>query len=267
MVIVFFLCENLHFFCFSLTDSKKFYTMVIDRKSITDKNMKTRNRGEITLARPVKKQPEQWEEEILEAAKFLFLTKGYEETSVADIMERAGGAKGMFYRFFQSKEEVMHVLGDRMFLENNPFEAVRARSDLNGLQKIREVFVLDRADEEREAVNAQAVSILKDPRILAAAVEANRRVLTPLWFELIEEGRRDGSIKTDYAKELSELLPLVNFWLMPSVFPANTEEILHKCRFVAKVLAAMGLPVMDETMYERTERLLGHFGEKGEREA
>ncbi len=213
------------------------------------------------MARPVKKQPEEWEKEILDAAKFLFLSKGYEETSVSDIMERAGGAKGMFYRFFESKEKAMQALGDRMFLENNPFEAVRARTDLNGLQKIREVLAMDRADGERETVNAQAVSILKDPRILAAAMEANRRVLTPLWFALIEEGRRDGSIQTEYARELSELLPLVNFWLMPSVFPANAEEIIHKCKFVAKVLADMGLPVADEEMFERTERLLGHFGE------
>ncbi|MCX4324429.1 MAG: TetR/AcrR family transcriptional regulator [Lachnospiraceae bacterium] len=209
------------------------------------------------MARPVKKQPEEWEREILEAAKFLFLSKGYEETSVSDIMERAGGAKGMFYRFFESKEKVMQALGDRMFLENNPFEAVRARTDLNGLQKIREVLAMDRADGEREAVNAQAVSILKDPRILAAAVEANRRVLTPLWFELIEEGRRDGSIRTEYARELSELLPLVNFWLMPSVFPADMEEIMHKCKFVAKVLVDMGLPLADEEMFEWTERVFG----------
>lgn len=116
---------------------------------------------------------------------------------------------------------------------------------------------MDRADEEREAVSAQAVPILKDPRILAAAVEANRRVLTPLWFELIEEGGRDGSIRTEYARELSELLPLINFWLMPSVFPADAEEIMHKCKFVAKVLADMGLPVADEEMFGRTERLLG----------
>lgn len=216
---------------------------------------------EAKMARPVKKQPEEWEKEILDAAKFLFLSKGYEETSVSDIMERAGGAKGMFYRFFESKEKAMQALGDRMFLENNPFEAVRTRTDLNGLQKIREVLAMDRADGERETVNAQAVSILKDPRILAAAMETNRRVLTPLWFALIEEGRRDGSIQTEYARELSELLPLVNFWLMPSVFPANAEEIMHKCKFVAKVLADMGLPVADKEMFERTERLLGHFGE------
>ena len=200
------------------------------------------------MARPVKKPPEQWKQEILDAAKALFLSKGYEETSITDIMELAGGAKGMFYRFYESKEEVMHALGDRMFFENNPFEAVRGRSDLNGLQKIREVLILNRADEDRESINAQAVDILKDPRILAAAVEANRRVLTPLWLELIEEGRRDGSIRTEYARELSELLPLINFWLLPSVFPADADELRHKCRFVAEVLASMGLPIMDEML-------------------
>lgn len=214
------------------------------------------------MARPVKKQPEQWKREILTAAKELFLSKGYEETSVSDIMERAGGAKGMFYRFFESKEEVMHALGDQMFFENNPFEAVRGRSDLNGLQKIREMLALDRADEEREEINTQAVEILKDPHILAAAVEENRRVLTPLWFELIEEGRRDGSIDTEYAKELSELLPLINFWLMPSVFPADTEEIQHKCKFVAEVLSVMGLPIIEEEMCERAEKILGNRKEE-----
>lgn len=213
------------------------------------------------MARPVKKTPEQWQKEILDAAKKLFLTKGYEETAIADIMELAGGAKGMFYRFFRSKEEVIHALGDQMFFLNNPFEAVRERSDLNGLEKIREVLASHRADEEREKINTQAISILKDPRILAAAVEANRRVLTPLWFELIEEGRLDGSIRTKYARELSELLPLINFWLLPSVFPADAEEIRHKYCFIAEVLSMMGLPVIDGEMCERAQQILGSCGE------
>ncbi len=207
------------------------------------------------MVRPVKKQPQQWRKEILEAAKELFLSKGYEETSVTDIMELAGGAKGMFYRFFQSKEEVMHALGDELFFRNNPFEAVKERTDLNGLGKIREVLALNRADEERESINAQAVAILKDPHILAAAIEANRRVLTPLWFELIEEGRRDGSIKTAYARELSELLPLINFWLMPTVFPGDAGVIQSKCRFIAEVLEQMGLPIIDDEMKEKAEKL------------
>ena len=110
-------------------------------------------------------------------------SKGYEKTSISDIMDMAGGAKGMFYRFFQSKDDVMHALGNQLFFENNPFDAVRERTDLNGLQKIRSLLVLNQSDPERNQLNMQAIPILKDPHILAAAVEENRRILTPLWLE------------------------------------------------------------------------------------
>lgn len=215
------------------------------------------------MARPVKKTPEQWKQEILNAAQSLFLTKGYEASSVSDIMELAGGAKGMFYRFFQSKEEIMHALGNQLFFANNPFDAVRKREDLNGLEKIRALLNLNQSDEKRSAINMQAVSILQDPRILASAIKENRRVLTPLWLELLEEGIRDGSIKTEYPKELSELLPLINFWMLPSVFPATEEELLHKYRFVVEVLSQMGLPLYDADSISFTKQLITDLAEKG----
>lgn len=198
------------------------------------------------MARPVKKSPEQWSSEIMSAAEELFLSKGYEETTVTDIMEKVGGAKGMFYRCFDSKEEVMQAIGDKMFFENNPFDAIKKRTDLNGLQKIRELLVLNQSDTERDNLNAQAIPILKDPRILQTAIEANKRILTPLWFELLEEARMDGSIQTEYTKELSDLLPLVNFWLMPSIYPVTADEIQHKYLFVIDVLTKMGVPIMDD---------------------
>ena len=49
---------------------------------------------------------------------------------------------------------------------------------------------------------------------------------------------------------------------MPSVFPADAEEIRHKCRFVAEVLSAMGLPIIEDEMVGRTERILGGYGEE-----
>lgn len=206
------------------------------------------------MARPVKKSPEQWKSEILNAAQKLFMSKGYDETSISDIMEVAGGAKGMFYRCFQSKEEIMQALGDMMFFENNPFDAVKERSDLNGLQKIRHMLLLNQSDTQRDNLNVQAIPILKDPKILVTAVEANKRVLTPLWYELLEEGRQDGSIKTEYAKEISELLPLVNFWLLPSVYPDTAEGIRQKFHFVLEVLSKMGLPILDDELMALAEK-------------
>ncbi len=50
------------------------------------------------MARPVKKTPDEWRKEILNAAQELFISKGYEETSISDIMEMAGGAKRRLYQ-------------------------------------------------------------------------------------------------------------------------------------------------------------------------
>lgn len=216
------------------------------------------------MARPVKRPREKWKEDILNAAQELFISKGYEETSISDIMNATGGAKGMFYQCFQSKEEVMQELGNQMFFQHNPFDAVKKRTDLNGLQKIRELLIFNQSDTERNQINIQAISILKDPHILAAAVEGNKRVLTPLWFELLEEGKKDGSIQTDYVKELSELLPLINFWLMPSVYPATAEEIRHKYQFIIKVLSFMGLPLIDDEMSAIAEKFLADISTKKE---
>ena len=148
-----------------------------------------------------------------------------------------------------------------MFFENNPFDAVKERNDLNGLQKIRSLLVLNQSDDKRNRLNMQAIPILKDPHILAAAISENRRVLTPLWLELLEEGINDGSIKTEYARELSELLPLINFWLMPTVFPATEEELHHKYHFVMDMLEHMGVPIFDDEAVSFTEKFINDISQ------
>ena len=209
------------------------------------------------------KYPEVTIEKILEVSKRLFLEKGYDNTTIQDIVDELGGlTKGAIYHHFKSKEEIIHALGDRMFFENNPFEAVKKRTDLNGLQKIRELLMLNQSDSERVNLNVQSIPILKNPRILASAIEANQRILTPLWFELLEEGIQDGSIQTEYAKELSELLPLLNFWLIPSVYPATAKELRHKFAFIMEMLAKMGLPLLNDEMMPLAEKYLADISPK-----
>lgn len=202
-------------------------------------------------------------EKILNAAEEVFAQKGFDAATMQDIMEKCGLSKGAIYHHFKSKEEIMQALGDRMFFENNPFEEVRKRTDLNGLQKIRELLKINQSGTERNKINVQAIPILKDPHILAAALEANRKFLTPLWLKLLEEGKRDGSINTDYTKELSELLPLINFWLMPSIFPANAEEISHKFNFIIDMLAKAGLPLLeDDELKSSAEKFINDISPK-----
>lgn len=210
------------------------------------------------------KYPEVTVERILDVSQKLFLEKGYENTTIQDIVDELGGlTKGAVYHHFKSKEEIMDAVGDRMFFSNNPFEAVRSRTDLNGLQKLREVVRLNQSNEERVRLTAQSVPIAKSPRLLQEMIVSNRKVLTPYFLELIEEGNRDGSMHTDYPREIAELLPLLtSLWLLPSLFPASREQMKNKFAFLGEMLEKMGVPLMDDGIRALVDRFFEQIPEE-----
>lgn len=210
------------------------------------------------------KYPEVTVEKILEAAQRLFLEKGYDNTTIQDIVNELGGlSKGAVYHHFKSKEEIMDAVGDRMFIANNPFETVRKRSDLNGLQKLREAIRLNQSDEARTSMTIQSIPLTRNPRLLVEMIESNRRILTPYYQELLEEGNKDGSLHTEYAREIAELMPLLtSLWLLPSVFPAEKEEMKHKFHFLGDMLEKMGVPLMDDSIYALVEEFFEKLPDK-----
>ena len=61
------------------------------------------------------KHPEETVGRILDVASRLFLEKGYEHTSIQDIINNLGGlSKGAIYHHFKSKEEILIAVTDRM---------------------------------------------------------------------------------------------------------------------------------------------------------
>ena len=201
------------------------------------------------------KHPEITVNKILEVSQRLFLEKGYDNTKIQDIADELGMTKGAIYHHFESKEEIMNKLGESMFIHNNPFETVKKRKDLNGLEKMKLVIQLHQSDEQMVELTNQALPLLENPQILAKMFESNYQNLLPYWLELIKEGQEDGSIKTDQPKELAELLILTDLWMIPSLFPGNADDIKYRYKFVTVMLGKMGLPLYDEEMIEKINQL------------
>ena len=125
------------------------------------------------------KYPEETVEKILTAAKRLFLEKGYEHTTIQDIVDQLGGlTKGAVYHHFKSKEEIMDAVTEKMFWDNDPFEKVRGREDLTGLEKMKEVIRLTQ-EPDWSSLARQSMPILKNPKLLAKCIEGNQRIATP----------------------------------------------------------------------------------------
>lgn len=202
------------------------------------------------------KYPEVTVEKILDVSQRLFLEKGYDATTIQDIVDDLGGlTKGALYHHFRSKEEIMVALSQRMFARHDPFAEVQERKDLNGLQKMRLAVRLNQSDAQQVELNRQAIPLIKNPRVLSQMLETNIKELCPRWQRLIEEGIADESIHTAHAQELSQLLVLLDLWMIPSIFPGDSAAIRRRLSCMAKMLESLGLPLIDEALTDTMDHL------------
>ena len=215
------------------------------------------NKEELNL--PRNKHSEETVQKILDASLKLFLEKGYEQTSILDIVENLGGlTRGAFYHHFKSKAEVLDALGDRMSNENNFFEKIKNDTNLNGLQKIQKIIKESNESTERKTFNSIVlqVPLLDHPTFLSALIRDNIYEVSPLFQELIEEGIADGSIPNVNAKLLSELiLLLTNIWMVPTLYQSTQEEFMEKIRLVSRILEGMGVPIFSDEIIKSVDQM------------
>lgn len=196
---------------------------------------------------PRNKYPEETVQKILDASLKLFLEKGYEETTVLDIISEMGGlTRGAFYHHFKSKEEVFDALCEKLFYESNPFEKAKSHKELNGLEKLKFVLRTSFDETEHHQLSMASMQLLESPAFLKKMIESNQE-LAPMYQELIEEGIQDGSIQSEQPKLLADLFVLLtNFWSIPTIYPMSDEEAWQKFLMIKSVLDHLGLPVIDD---------------------
>lgn len=66
------------------------------------------------MKKRVRKDPETRRAELIDAAANVFGNKGFESTAVSDIVREAGVAQGTFYLYFETKNDIVNALVDRM---------------------------------------------------------------------------------------------------------------------------------------------------------
>ncbi|NLY21646.1 MAG: TetR/AcrR family transcriptional regulator [Tissierellia bacterium] len=198
---------------------------------------------------------------ILDTSLNLFLEKGYEETTVLDIVDGMGGlTRGAFYHHFKSKEEVVSAISTKLFVDDNPFKQVREHTELNGLEKVKWVLNNSNKNIINEKIELDLTKLLNSPTLLKKLVDDNKIILAPLFEELIAEGKNDGSIEVNSPKIVSELFVLlINFWTIPILFPCSQEEQNEKLGMIMEILAGVGLDLRDgnieETMKKQVESM------------
>jgi AcrR family transcriptional regulator len=76
-------------------------------------SMRKLAKSRLPQSRPRTKPPEERRDELMNAAQRLFLEQGVGATAIEQITLGANVAKGTFYLYFSSKEDILAALGDR----------------------------------------------------------------------------------------------------------------------------------------------------------
>ena len=154
------------------------------------------------------KEADERREEIVNEAVRLFAEKGFRNTSVNDILAAVNIAKGTFYYYFKSKEELLDEAIEMYTRDlTAKLNGIGRESDLNAVEKFIKVIV-----------EASCSDSLYKQRIVAAIHQEGNELLhlkslvvsvlclVPVLTDIVEEGNEQGLCRVQFPKTTVETL-------------------------------------------------------------
>lgn len=171
--------------------------------------------------------------EILDVSEALFNQKGFDNTTISEIIESVGVARGTIYYHFKSKEDILDALISRQE-EMLLMDAKKVASD-------KSIPVIERFFQTILALNVdkngsnEITSQMKKPQNALMQQKIHKSMMLnipPVLLEIIEDGIQEGVFNTEYPYEsLEMILAYVN-----TVFDDLSENITEE-QLVTKIQA------------------------------
>ena len=149
--------------------------------------------------------------EFLDVAQRLFFSKGYELTSVQEIITTVGVAKGTFYHYFDSKVDILEAIINRIADQiTTVLQGIVDDLTLSPLEKLEQFFV--QANQWKAARKDQLLQtgrmIYMDENVLLRErlLRAQTDRFVPMVAQVIEEGVTDHTFDVAHPVEVAELI-------------------------------------------------------------
>ncbi len=174
----------------------------------------------------VTKAPEVRRAEILATAAQIFQQKGYATSSVDEIVQALGVAKGTFYHYFKSKEEILFELARRT-AEQMQEEAwlIAKKPSLSAIEKLCAVLHAQHkvADEQEHIVDSMH---LPANRALHEQINVETvLMLGEVFAYIVEQGNQEGVFQVTYSLATTQFILAGSLFLFgEGVFPWTPEE-------------------------------------------
>lgn len=169
-------------------------------------------------------------EKILTTAAEFFHTRGYENTSIQQILEATDTGKGSFYHHFDSKEALLDALIDATIDEIvRRAETIAADPTLSVQDKMIRIFRSPEADDDKGEQLLDTLHEVENAKMHLRSLTRTIDRLAPLLGDLIRQGVHEGLFSTDYPGETMELLLVSSSFLFDEgIFTWTEDEVKRR---------------------------------------
>ena len=175
--------------------------------------------------------------EIIDAAEALFLTKGYANSTINDILVALNIAKGTFYHYFPSKEALLDaVIAQYIDAEIAAAQGIAEMPHLTAHDKLFRILAGAGRDSELGDRLEKEVQTVGNADLHQKTMASIVLGLAPILADIVRQGIAEGTFNTEYPHECVEiLLAASEFLLHGSAFCWTCEQRLQKTKALAFV--------------------------------
>ncbi|MNW45318.1 HTH-type transcriptional regulator AcrR [compost metagenome] len=199
------------------------------------------------------KYPEQTLEQILSVSSRLFSEKGFEKTSIQDIIAELGMSKGAIYHHFKSKEDILDAVMQKQLQYSAKMlkDLIQNTKAANAREKLIMILEQTVSDPDAHSIDDILSTQIKNPQFVMMGIKAGVTKDAPVIAQLMIDGIADGSISTDYPLECAEVfMLLVNIWMNPVLFERSRGETLRRLKFLQHTMSLLGVDIVSDELIE-----------------
>lgn len=193
------------------------------------------------------KYPEKTVEKIIQVSLQLFSEKGYEKTTIQDIVNALGMSKGAIYHHFKSKEEIIDAICYQCYHGNAEIQNILQAKHCTALEKLKLILKAQMSDTHKLKVDHLSMDVWKNPKFFMMGMRENLNQNAVMVQRLLEEGMQDGSVSIQEPMLTSQVaMLLMNYWIHSPVTQEPLEVVIQKIHFFRKLMESMNVPVIDD---------------------
>lgn len=199
----------------------------------------------------VVKDYDERKQEILNVAQRLFVTKGYSKCSVNDILQEVGIAKGTFYYYFSSKEEVLDAIITQITEQvRRRLEIIVSQTYETPEQKLFAVALGMRVKSEVQEGLLDEFHKPENALFHQKSLVAMENTVLPFMVSVVEEGVKSGAFVCAYPEQYMRIfLTSALVLLDDGIFQVDEDRKQETFRAMIALLSQM-LGMDDEKSWD-----------------